>query len=143
MDGVKDCVQRLLRNEILPCTSTATSGEVLEGNLTAEQRDRYNLVFKGRRSLLPWAPKIDPIAKHIREYYLVRKERVPSLTDAQHLAYAIHYEVDAFHTFDEGQMGGCSLLALDGNVAGYALRVCKPPVEQMRLDLGPLEEIKN
>ena len=49
MDGVKDCVQRLLRNEILLCTSTATSGEVLEGNLTAEQRDRYNLVFKGRK----------------------------------------------------------------------------------------------
>ena len=31
MDGVKDCVQRLLRNEIRPCTSTATSGRGIGG----------------------------------------------------------------------------------------------------------------
>jgi predicted nucleic acid-binding protein len=40
--------------------------------------------------------------------------------DAIHLATAIHYKIEHVHTFDQG------LLALNGLITGYTLRIVKP-----------------
>jgi integrase len=61
---------------------------------------------------------------------------------AKHLASAIHFEVDEFHTFDEGKKGGRSLLSLDGDVAGHRLRICKPPVGQMQIKFFETREAR-
>ena len=72
--------------------------------------------------------RITKLAHQIRNVY-------PKLStpDAVHLATGIHYEADQFHTFDDGGKDGMSLLGLNGNVAGYPLVVCKPPMTQYRL----------
>jgi predicted nucleic acid-binding protein len=72
------------------------------GELYTEIIDHYNIINK-----------------------LSKKEIGP--LDAQHLAIAINYNVDAFYTFDSGQKGGISLLSINGNVAGYPLHICLPP----------------
>jgi hypothetical protein len=65
--------------------------------------------------------------------------------DAIHLATAIHYNADEFHTFDgskprtprDKRYTRSGLLLLDGNVAGHGLTVCKPTADQYELRLKP------
>jgi hypothetical protein len=58
------------------------------------------------------------------------------------LQQPIHHKVTEFHTFDgcnpkrkprSQSKTECGLLSLDGNVAGYPLRVRKPTAEQLSL----------
>jgi hypothetical protein len=49
--------------------------------------------------------------------------------DAIHLATAILYRADEFHTFDD------QLIGLSGNVGGHRLIVCKPETKSPELDL--------
>src|SRR5204863_497117 len=65
--------------------------------------------------------------------------------DATHLATAIHYRASAFHTFDNGGRRARGLLELNGNVAGYPLVICKPPLssyKQMAIEFPDIEEAK-
>jgi sortase (surface protein transpeptidase) len=48
------------------------------------------------------------------------------------LATGIHYEVNAFYTVDEDD-----LLPLNGNVAGYTLLICKPPLPKQKRLIFP------
>lgn len=144
IDGIVYCVQQVLRNEALIMTSTETDLEVFEGKLTKEQQERYNLVFRSRRCQpVAYNLKVRALAKAIRQHYYLRGEKCPGTEDAKHLASAIHYDADVFYTFDKGKKGGRNLLELDGDVAGHKLHICKPPVGQMRLELGPPQEIKS
>jgi predicted nucleic acid-binding protein len=135
MDGLLDCVERVEKGEVIICTSSETALEVLEGMMTDEQRERYQRLLRSRRCQpLPYDVRVQSLAKLIREYYSSKGEKLPSAMDAKHLATAIHYDVGLFYTFDNGGKGGRSLLELDGNVAGFKLKICKPPVGQMRLE---------
>ncbi len=83
---------------------------------------------------------ISDLAGRLGEYYNIGAGKLPNREmtdlDAQHLAAAIVYNVDAFYTFDEGKKGGMNLLALNGDVMGYPLTIIKPPLPpQMKLPL--------
>ncbi len=78
--------------------------------------------------------KIEGKRLQYRDYYQQRKttDNLPTLTtpDAIHLATAIIYRANEFHTFDEHNetRKRRALLPLNGNVAGYPIVVCKPPI---------------
>jgi hypothetical protein len=69
-------------------------------------------------------PQIDALTEEVREYYRTRGMKTPKTPDATHLAYALHYGVDEFHTFDG------YLLGMGNSVAGRNLKICKPLVAQ-------------
>jgi len=88
--------------------------------------------------LVDLEPPIIKLAREIREHYQREKQAgrqkgVVAAADALHLATAINRAVDAFYTFDKGTKDKVSLLSLSGNVAGHALKICKPPVSQLSL----------
>lgn len=79
-------------------------------------------------------------AGELRGYYDKRRKQNADKTlgepDSVHLATAILYKADEFHTFDKkGRKGTLGLLPLNGNVAGHQLTICKPRSVQGMLDL--------
>jgi hypothetical protein len=141
MDGVYNCVQDVMEGRTLLVTSTETQLEVLEAKMSKLARVKFNAIF-GRRNvqLLPYDLRVQMLAKSIREYYAADGQKTVTSEDSKHLASAIHFDVDEFHTFDEGKKGGRSLLSLDGNVADHPLRICKPPIGQMQMDFSEGQE---
>jgi len=126
MGGVYETIAAVERGEILLVCGEIINQDMIETVMTHEAQAKYYALFKRRKSqLLPDDPRVKKLTREIREYYAVRREPVPKLADATHLAYAIHYQVDEFHTFDH------RLVALDGMVAGHGLRICKPWASQL------------
>jgi hypothetical protein len=85
-------------------------------------------------------PRIINKGSELRDYYQRRRTIVggPGLStpDSVHLATAILYRVDEFHTFDErDKPGSLGLIPLSGDAAGHSLVICKPRVEQFVLGL--------
>ena len=136
MDGVHECVNRAMSGDTLIVTGSFTDLELLPGAFTPEQRRLFSLLFQ-RRCLqkLPDDPTVMSLAEEIRTYYVLNPDGkgVVESMDSMHLAAAIHFRVAALYTFDEGKRGGRNLLAMDGDVAGRKLKICKPPVTQRRI----------
>lgn len=139
MEGVTEAAEKIHTNQATLMTSVFTRTEVLECTLSEEAKAKFADLFKKRNfQLVDLNSRIADLAHSIRDYYAdrIRKglDQKPGLTqnDSVHLATAIHYQADEFHTFDDGEKGGMSLLKLDGNVAGHPLKICKPQAVQMR-----------
>lgn len=84
--------------------------------------------------------KVAQMAHDIRDHYAQRASanggKILSVPDAIHLATAIIYRVDEFHTFDEvGRSKTLGLMPLSGDVAGHGLKICKPIAKNPQLDL--------
>lgn len=124
MEGVEYCIERIMNNEIKAITSVNTIGEILPGQIPAGAYDLFLRTISKRRNfdLIGIDMRVSTLAQEIRDYYRSLNRRI-ELPDAYHLATAIHYSVDAFYTFDEDD-----LLPLNGNVAGHAFIICKPPL---------------
>ena len=140
MDGIYECVQDVEAGRTRIITSVLTRIEVFETDLEQSIRDKYSRLLSRRCcQVVDNDLRVSNLAREIREYYVRQSQLdgLPGLTtpDAVHLATAIHYRADAFWTFDEGKQGGRSLLALNGNVAGYTLFISKPVAYQFRLRL--------
>lgn len=139
-DGVLDCVEAIEKNEILIFTGDVIYSELSRARLDDEPRKRFDALTKRRNvRVAPTNMRIGELCIEIKTFYRKRNkaDHLGEVTDfdAQHLATAIQFSADAFYTFDAGAKRGRSLLSLSANVAGYRLRVCKPPVGQMRLGL--------
>jgi len=140
MDGVYECVTEVEAGRTRIITSVITRTEVFETDLDQSIRDKYSQLLNRRNCLLLDNDlRVSNLAREIREYYKNQHQfdNLPGLEtpDAVHLATAIHYKADAFWTFDDGQLGGRSILSLNGNVAGYPLVISKPVATQFRLPL--------
>ena len=142
MDGVNDVATKIHNDHIILLTSTLTSVEILESTLNDLARQRLADLFK-RRNCQQCAPdnRVMRLTHNIRDYYQQKKlvDGLPTLStpDAIHLATAIFYEASEFHTFDENDepKKRRALIPLGGNVAGYPLVICKPPIPA-QLGLG-------
>lgn len=141
LDGVLDCVDSIVKNHVTLVTSAdVIAREVRKAKMTDEAWNEFNKLFyrKNIKKLSPNA-RIPGIKQEIIDYYkalsAIDGKKPVGDADAEHLATAICYDVDAFYTFDNGKKGTeRGLLELDGNVAGhYPLKICKPPVQQIRL----------
>ena len=128
MDGVREIIQRLKRREAIVITSVLTTTEVLECKMPAGVERQFKDLMKrlGRKSM---DIRVAELAHDLRDHYSRKGEKALKTPDAIHLATAIHYRADQFHTFDD------KLLALSGNVGGHRLIVCKPESKSPQLDL--------
>lgn len=141
MDGVNAVAQKIDKDHVILLTSDITIGEILDSTLDDNARQKLKDIFKRRNCRSVAADRrVNSLASEIRDYYQQRKDidLLPTLMlpDAIHLATAILYSVTEFHTFDanDGRNKKRAILPLNGNVAGYPLVICKPPLP----DRGPL-----
>ncbi len=122
--GVEYCIDRIESGEIKAITSVSTLIEICEGEIPPDKKAILDQTLGPRRSLEQVAvdQRIATLAQDIRTHYRLKGRRL-ELPDAVHLATAIRYRVDSLYTFD-----GDDLLRLNGDIAGYPLVICKPPL---------------
>jgi predicted nucleic acid-binding protein len=140
--GFDEVATEITQNRANLCTSVLTHTEVLQGKLTPDQASRFDNLFKRRNvNAITVDSRIAKRASEIRNYYNERGIKI-STPDSIHLATAIIYEVDEFHTLDgDGQRKRPSdLLRLNGDVAGHPLHIRVPIAIQGSLltNVGPL-----
>ncbi len=139
MDGVRELIERSKRREIRLMTSTITSIEVLTAKIPAGFDTLFYALLK-RVNRVGVDIKVATLAHDLRNYYASRPlefaNKTLSVPDAIHLASAIFYRADEFHTFDgTGNSKLLGLLPLSGNIAGHGLKICKPEARRPQLDL--------
>ena len=137
MDGVEWAVRRIMKGQLRILTCATTRQEIIATKIGDEAEKKFSAFLDHKFvNFKDIDYPTSKLAGEIEEYYR-KNEKAGSnkgMTpkDAQHLASAIVHGVDAFHTFDEGNKGGLNLLGLDGNIAGYPLKICKPPLPSQR-----------
>ena len=139
MHGVYECFARIEKGEILGIVASVIWTEVLLDRYEEEQAQRFRRLLSGRRVQEVGADsRVSRLAGELRHYYVEQDKRDNggklSTLDALHLTAAIHYQADAFYTFDDGKKEKSrSLLSISGKVGRHNLKVCKPPYTQMKL----------
>jgi predicted nucleic acid-binding protein len=123
MDGVYSIAEKIQKNQAILITSQMLTVELLPSTLTSEAVTLIERFFKRKNAQKkPMDGRIPQIAQGLRSRYKL------SSPDSIHLATAVYYVVDEFHTFDD------KLLSLNGDVDGYPLLIRKPPITQYRLE---------
>jgi predicted nucleic acid-binding protein len=136
MDGVHEIVEAADKNRVSIIVSELLTLEMLRGKWPPGGAQKFDDLFKRKNiKRVPITPNITNLSQQIRDFYVAKGEKTLSSNDAAHIATAINYEATQFHTFDDGQTDRRwrSLLALNGDVAGYPVTICKPPISQLRL----------
>lgn len=141
MSGVREVVERAKRREVIIMTSVITHSEILQSQMPAGM-ERLLTGFMRRIQCKSVDMKIAKLAHDLRDHYvqkkLENKGKTLATPDALHLATAILYRADAFHTFDEDNgRNSLGLIPLSENVAGHRLQICKPKARNPELDLRP------
>jgi predicted nucleic acid-binding protein len=139
MDGIREIVARHKRREVKLVTSTLTQIEVLQSKIPVGVGNSFTDLLK-RMTRLGIDSKVASLAHDLRDHYASpvgpTGGKTLSTPDAIHLATAIHYRVDEFHTFDgDGSSKSIGLLPLSGNVGGHKLTICKPEARNPQFDL--------
>lgn len=139
MDGVREIIERSRRREVKPITSVLTSVEVLQCRLPAGMETLFAGLMK-RINRLGIDTKVAAVAHDIRNHYMARSGefggKTLSTPDAIHLATAVLYRADEFHTFDnDGNAKHLGLIPLSGNVGGNRLTICRPQARNPGIDL--------
>ncbi|WP_321392166.1 PIN domain-containing protein [Emcibacter sp.] len=138
-------VNQLDQKEIIVVSSSLINSEVLEADMTEQQKTVFQCVVQ-RKSVVQLKdpnPEIMQISAKIRNYYKEIKNnnpkahKAPSVPDTIHIATAIYFECDEFFTLDKNNKpDGCGLLNLESPIAGeYDLKIVKPHVRQAGLSL--------
>src|SRR5579871_5628814 len=127
--GIKDVADLVNSNEAHLVVSSLMRTEIFLGQLKLENKQKFS-DFLRRSNVHEISPdmRITDRASSIREYYNIRGNKI-KVPDAIMLATSILYRVDEMHTIDGLDPMGIKhtrLLALNGNVAGYALVVVPP-----------------
>ncbi len=121
--------------KIILITSTLTRTEILDYKLGSQENiDKFNHFFS-RSDLEKIAPidKITLRAAQLRGYHEKRGFKLKT-PDAIHLATALLYKVDEFHTFDgSGKSTKPGLIDLSGDVGGEPLIIKIPEVPKLPL----------
>lgn len=140
MDGVYESAKKIQDKKQRLICSAIVMAQIYVSKMHPHAMDVFERFLK-RKSVqyVDFENRAAALTSEIMDYYNAQ-HTIPGkkmvFSDAQHLATAMHYNVDAFYTFDEGKRGGIDLLSLNGNVAGHSLKICKPPLpSQLRMDL--------
>lgn len=139
MAGVREVVGRARRREVLIMTSVLTTTEVLQSRLPVGT-DTLLAGLMRRLQQVSIDIKVARLAHDLRDYYSGRADQYGGKTlstpDALHVATAILYRADEFHTFDGGGSGKTlGLLPLSSSIGGDKLVICKPVATTPELDL--------
>jgi predicted nucleic acid-binding protein len=139
MAGVREIVARSKRRDVIIMTSAVTLTEVLTSRLPAGTANLFSGLLK-RVRVCGVDLKIARMAHDLRDWYIQKPDKYDkktlSVPDAMHLATAIMYRANEFHTFDnDNGNNSLGLLPLSGDVAGHQLIICKPMAKAPELDL--------
>ena len=149
MEAVFNGIEKLKKREASLITSVLTVVEITSVKVPAGtesmlveamQRPNFTRIAVDHR--------IASLARDIRNYYLDSQRwggKTVSVPDSIHLATAILYRADEFHTFDEKDnkpQNSLGLLQLSGDVGGHKLPICKPPVPRQTSMHGAGFEIR-
>jgi len=141
MDGVYEWARRFDDGVARMVVSSMIRVEVLESQMEPAAEERFKaLLLRSNVLEVEFGARIADKAREIRDYYQRKRAQDGSPTlstpDSMHLATAIIYKVDEFHTFDEhDSRKSLGLIPLSGNVAGHDLVIKKPPATQYELRL--------
>ena len=127
-EGMEETVKEVDANKITLITSVVTRTELLENRMPSDVKAKYDALFNRRNVvMISLDHRISDLSAEIREYYDA-KGTVLGTIDCQHLATAILYGADEFHTLDgSGKKKKGYLIPLSGTIAGkYTLKICKP-----------------
>lgn len=127
MDGIREVIQRLKRRDARVMTSVLTTVEVLAARIPVGIESPFKGLLK-RVNQVSMDIRVASLAHDLRNYYVIAGRSIKT-PDAIHLATAIHYRVEEFHTFDD------QLLSLSRDVGGHRLTICKPKADAPQLDL--------
>lgn len=136
MDGVLEVIESVMKNKAQIIVSDYLTVETISGKWPKDGPQKFENLFKHRNiKKVPISPNVTTLTRELRNHYEQLGGKNLSAGDAIHLATAIIYGVDQFHTFDDGQKDrkSMSLLELNGSVANRPLLICKPPITQFRL----------
>lgn len=142
MEGLAAVADLIGRGEAVLIVSQHLRVELLPSRLPDLSMDVLDHFFMRKNTrMLAVESAVIALAQRIRDW----DNKIDS-SDAIHLATAIRFGADEFHTFDSGKKRGArSLLSLDGDVAGFPLRIRKPATAQFWLpgiDGGSIEPKK-
>ena len=138
VDGIEEIVKQVDANKISLITSVVTRTEVLEGKMDDIAKRRFEDLFKRRNVvMISLDHRISDLSHDIRNYYDIKDIKL-STPDCQHIATAILYEANEFHTLDgSGKKKRGKILPLNGNVMGkHPLKICVPYSDQPNLFTG-------
>jgi hypothetical protein len=150
--GIQQTIEQVYAKRAVLITSVVTLTEILQSQMTREQKERYQEAFgHPQLQLMDVDRRIAAKAAFIREFYdtrvfeggLLKNGSVMSMGDAFHLATAIQYEADGFQTLDGTgrRKRRTDLLKLSGNIAGSRLVIAQPryvpPLEPLEGPVGP------
>lgn len=148
MDGLQRVARLVGKGEMKLCTSVLTHVEILACKMDDTAKKRYENVFLRPEVIeIGVDSPIALLASELRDFYIAAKDRLPieqrknaltlSTPDAIHLATAIHYGAEEFHTFDgDDKSNPDGLLRLGNMVAKYPLKIRKPDDQQLTLLVG-------
>jgi predicted nucleic acid-binding protein len=129
IQGIQHIADLVMANQAILLTSTLIRAEIFLSNLTLEEKRAFQGVLR-RSNVMEIAPdmRITDRASSIRKHYNTPPREKIKTPDAIHLATAIIYSADEMQTMDGFDVSGNhkGLLALNGNVAGYALKIMPP-----------------
>lgn len=144
---LKEVVELVERGNAILMTSVLWRAEVLD-ILSPAQGRRVEAAFESQAiTELAIDSRIMDLTAEIRRFHRASKSKTAlkniRTPDAIHLASAIHYGADEFHTFDGAKPGSAlvgGLLTLNGNVAGHRLKICRPMGTQYLLQESDEED---
>lgn len=143
MAGVRSYIQKVKAREIRLITSAITYTEVLYTKLPVGVGDQFSdLLRSSNVNVVAADIRVTKLARQLRDYYREASDgetpnKTLSVPDAIHLATAILYKANEFHTFDgDNNKNSLGLLRLNGDVGGHRLIICKPENDQRELDLS-------
>jgi predicted nucleic acid-binding protein len=135
MDGVREIIERHKKRDCRILTSVITSVEVLSAKIPAGVEHLFTGLMR-RVTKQGVDIKVAQMAHDLRNHYAKLGGKMLSTPDSLHLATAILYRADEFHTFDSaGRDKTLGLIPLSSNVAGHKLTICKPEAKNFTLDL--------
>lgn len=125
-DGI---VSEVEKGEAIIISSSIVETEVLMGDLAPDVQEKFRALLKRRDVVAVNVDRtISKLAGDLRDHYRGKKPKESiSGMDAIHLATAILYKVDEFHTFEP------KLIRYSGNLAGHQLVICEPRSKQPNL----------
>ena len=141
ISGLNIVLSEIDKQEAKVIFSAILKIEVLECEMDSSETNMFDKAMqRSNIQEISTSKIITDLARKIRDYYQQQSridgKKTLSVADCVHLATAIHYSADEFHTYDEGKKSNDrGLLGLNGNVAGHFLRICKPGFSHLNAEI--------
>lgn len=146
LDGIEEIAKLVNENKAVLITSVMTDTEIVRTKLPPAAREKWDLVLKRPNiKMISQDRKISSRSNEINGCLMDDGKQI-SIPDSVHLATAMIYKADEFHTLDGSGKRRPGLLALSGHECLGGLKICLPkpssPQGNLYTGIPPLGESK-